>query len=413
MPPLHILFISPYIPSPIRVRPYNLIKYLAGQGHLVTLLALVPPGEDTDSLGTLRTWCHQVQVAPLPKWRTLWNALSALPSRTPLQAAYSRSPEMAALIRQTLTANRFDVVHVEHLRGAELSLAIEGRPVVFDSVDSITLLFERVSQAGPTWRSRLMARLDLARTRNYESRLLERYARVLVTSPMDRAALAKISTVQPVGEQLVVLPNGVDLEYFAPMDIPRDPATLVFTGKMSYHANIAAAQDLISQVMPMIWEQLPAAKLVIAGKDPPARLIALATDLRITVTGTVPDLRPYLAQATVSVSPIRYGVGIQNKVLEAMAMATPVITTPQAVTSLQAQAGHDLMVADTAQAVAQAAVALLSDQSLRQKIGQAGRRYVETYHDWRVTAQNLEAVYREVMALNGKNEAMPGLKIVR
>jgi glycosyltransferase involved in cell wall biosynthesis len=258
-----------------------------------------------------------------------------------------------------------------------------------------------------------MAKLDLARTRCYESRLLERYARVLVTSPMDRTALAKISTVQPVGEQLVVLPNGVDLDYFTPLDIPRDPVTLIFTGKMSYHANIAAAQDLITQVMPMIWAQLPEAKLVIAGKDPPARLTALAGDPRIMITGTVPDLRPYLAHAAVSVSPIRYGVGIQNKVLEAMAMATPVITTPQALTSLQAQAGSDLLVADTPQAVAQAAVNLLSDQKLRQKIGQAGRNYLETYHDWRVTAQNLEAVYREVMGLNGKNQEPLGLELAR
>lgn len=403
MAPLGILFISPYIPSPIRVRPYNLIKYLAKQGHKITLLALEPPVEDTSSLETLRQWCHQVHVVPLPRWRTLWNALQAISSRIPLQAAYGRSPEMEALIRQTLATNSFDIVHVEHLRGAELSWAVQGRPVVFDSVDSITLLFERVSQAGPTWRSRLMANLDLARTRQYESRFLERYARVLVTSPMDREALAKISTVQPIGERLVVLPNGVDLDYFTPMDIPRRPASLIFTGKMSYHANIAAALDLVAQVMPLVWQHLPEATLVIAGKDPSAQLKAAADDPRITITGTVPDLRPYLAQAAVSVSPIRYGVGIQNKVLEAMAMATPVITTPQALTSLQAQAGRDLLIADTPQAVAKAAVTLLSDQALRQQIGQAGRGYVESYHDWHGAAEKLEAVYREVIALSMSN----------
>lgn len=399
MSPLRILFISPYIPSPIRVRPYNLIKYLAKQGHCVTLLALEPPGEDTDSLEALRAWCEQVQVVSLPRWRTLWNALSAIPGQTPLQAAYSRSPQMTALIRQTLAANKFDIVHVEHLRGAELSWAVPQKPIVFDSVDSITLLFERVSQSGPTWRSRLMAKLDLARTRRYESRLLARYPAVLVTSPMDKEALVNISTTPDAAKRLVVLPNGVDLDYFNPLNVARDPATLIFTGKMSYHANIAAALDLATQVMPLVWQQIPEARLIIAGKDPSADLRAAAADPRITVTGTVPDLRPYLAQATISVSPIRYGVGIQNKVLEAMAMATPVITTPQALTSLQAQADQELMVAATPRAVAETAVKLLTNKALCQRVGQAGRGYVERYHDWNVTAQNLAGVYREVITL--------------
>ncbi|MCB0168421.1 MAG: glycosyltransferase, partial [Anaerolineae bacterium] len=233
MAPLRVLFISPYIPSPIRVRPYNLIKYLAKLGHDITLLALVPPGEDTASLETLNQWCRSVETVPLPRWRTLWNAAWAVPSGLPLQAAYSRSPEMAELIRKTQQTAKFDVVHIEHLRGSELSSAVNGTPIIFDSVDSITLLFEHTCAAGPNWKSRLMARLDLARTRRYEAGLLSRYPRVLVTSPKDRDALVSYSTVRSA-ERFEVLPNGVDLDYFKPMDVPRDGQTLVFTGKMSY-----------------------------------------------------------------------------------------------------------------------------------------------------------------------------------
>jgi glycosyltransferase involved in cell wall biosynthesis len=197
-----------------------------------------------------------------------------------------------------------------------------------------------------------------------------------------------------------VLPNGVDLDYFAPRPqaTPRDPATIIFTGKMSYHANTAAALDLTTQVMPHVWQQRPDAKLALVGKDPPAKLLALAGDPRIAVTGTVADLRPYLAQATVAVSPIRYGVGIQNKVLEAMAMATPVVSTPQATTALQTQAGQDLLVADTAQDIAESILALLADGELRRRIGQAGRRYVETYHNWITIVEKLEGIYRQAMA---------------
>jgi glycosyltransferase involved in cell wall biosynthesis len=393
-----ILFVSPYLPSLIRVRPYNLIRALAERGHQITLLALEPPGDDTSGLDSLRGWCRSVQTVPLARWRTLWNGLYALPGQTPFQAAYSRSPQMSALIQRTLAETDFDVVHVEHLRGAELSRAVNGIPIVFDSVDSIALLFEQVRQSGPTWRSRLMAGLDLARTRRFESHLLERYARVLVTSLQDGESLLRLSTRPDLGNRLVVLPNGVDLDYFRPQDVSREPATLIFTGKMSYHANLAAALDLTSQVMPHVWAHRSDARLIIAGKDPPRELLAQTAAPRITVTGTVPDLRPYLARATVAVSPIRYGAGIQNKLLEAMAMATPVVSTPQATAALQVRPGRDLLVADTPQACAEAVLTLLADEGLCWRVSQAGRRYVETHHDWNMAAGKLEAVYRDAVA---------------
>lgn len=395
MTSLNILFISPYLPSLIRVRPYNLIKALAERGHAITLLALEPPGEDTSSLDTLRRLCQRVETVSLPRWRTLWNAIQVVAGQTPLQAAYSRSPQMAQLIRQTQAKNKFDIVHIEHLRGAELSETVNGTPIVFDSVDSITLLFERVLQAGPNWRSRMLARLDLARTRAYEGKFLERFQRVLVTSPRDRDTLAQLTTTPELSQRLIVLPNGVDLNYFNPIFTPRDPATLVFTGKMSYHANVAAGLDLANKVMPLVWQQLPQARLMIVGKDPTPTLLALASDPRITVTGTVPDIRPYLAQATVAISPMRYGVGIQNKVLEAMAMATPVISTSQAVSALQVKEGQEALIADTPETMAQAVVTLLANESLRHHVGQTGRRYVETRHDWNLAAAKLELIYQE------------------
>ncbi len=397
MEPLRILFVSPYLPSLIRVRPYNLIQYLARQGHQITLLALVPPNEDESGLEALRRWCAAVKTVSLPRRQTYLNALRALPSRMPLQAAYSRSPEMAALIRHTQAQQAFDVAHVEHMRGSELSPAIKNLPVVFDSVDSISLLFDRVAQSGPTLKSRLLARFEKGRNHAYEGRLLEQYARVLVTSPHDQAALARLATVPQAGDRLVILPNGVNLDYFSPQDTAREPATLIFTGKMSYHANIAAAETLINQIMPLIWQRTPHVKLLIVGKDPPEQLCAQAQDSRIAVTGFVPDLRPYLAQATVSVLPMQYGVGIQNKALEAMAMGTPVVSTPQSVSALQTVPGQDVLVAETPAAIAQAVISLLDDPTRREAMGRAGRHYVETYHNWEKVAERLTSIYHEVI----------------
>jgi glycosyltransferase involved in cell wall biosynthesis len=166
---------------------------------------------------------------------------------------------------------------------------------------------------------------------------------------------------------------------------------------MSYHANIAAAENLIFEVMPRIWHKLPDVRLLIVGKDPPDHLTEQAKDSRIEVTGFVTDLRPYLAQATLSISPMRYGVGIQNKVLEAMAMQTPVICSPQAISALQVQVDQQVMVAETPQAMAETALTLLNEKALREEIGQGGRRYVETHHNWVVVTDKLSNVYREVI----------------
>jgi sugar transferase (PEP-CTERM/EpsH1 system associated) len=401
--PLDLLFIAPYLPSLIRVRPYNLIRALAEQGHRITLLALQPPGDDASGLANLRSWCESVRVVELPRWRPLWNAAWALPTSIPFQAAYSRSPQMAQIIQGTLEEDAFDVIHVEHLRGAELVRGLASAPpVVFDAVDAISLLFERAVQGAAGWKSRLMARLDLNRTREYEGKFLQRYSQVLVTSPEDRDALLALAQSSAEGsavngQHLVVLPNGVDLVYFRPLDEPHQPDTVLFSGKMSYHANIAAVLDLVRSVMPHVWAERPATKVWLVGKDPPSEIQELAADPRVTVTGTVPDIRRYVGRATVAVTPLRYGVGIQNKVLEAMAMGTPVVTTPGSCRALEVTPGEHLLVGDSAAALAHATLSVLGDENQRRRLAEAGRRYVEAHHDWDAVAARLASVYRAAM----------------
>ena len=133
-------------------------------------------------------------------------------------------------------------------------------------------------------------------------------------------------------------------------------------------------------------------------QGPAPTLMELSQDPRIEVTGFVPDLRPYLAEASLAIAPMRYGVGIQNKVLEAMAMATPIITTSATLGALQVRPGQDLFVGDGPEEIAQHALNLLGNAALREQVGQAGRRYVEEHHDWRMTSQNLAEVYRSVIA---------------
>lgn len=407
---MRILFVVPYTPNLIRVRPYNLIRALGERGHDVTVLTLATNEEEWADSQALAADGFEVITQGINRFRSLANCVAALPTGTPLQAVYSWHPGLAR--RTTALASNanghppFDVVHVEHLRGARYGLELleaagdRRPPIVWDSVDCISHLFRQASQQSTTRTRRWMTRIELQRTARYEAELIRRFDQVLVTSPVDRQALlslpaAESTTPAPVS----VIRNGVDLNYFRPApDSVREEATLVFSGKMSYHANVTMVQHLAKEILPRVWERCPDARLLIVGKDPPREIEGLAeVRHRIDVTGTVPDIRPYLQRATVSVVPLVYGAGVQNKVLEAMACATPVVAYGPAVAPLSTRAGHDLAVAEDADDFAEQVVTLLRDSERRQRMGWNGRAYVEAYHDWDRIAAELEAIYQELI----------------
>ena len=391
---MRVLFVAPYVPSAIRVRPYQIIRALAGEGHSVHLVALQPPEDGGAAADVLRETCASVDVFPISRARTLLNGLAALPGRLPLQAAYSHHPELERHLAAIADPRAFDILHVEHLRGAVLAARITRLPRVFDAVDSITLLFEQAARLAPGLGQRVMALADLRRTRRFEAKAPWDFDRTVVTSPLDREEFVRLAGPEAAG-RIVVVPNGADTRYFRPRGQPPTGELVLFSGKMSYHANAAAALFLARDVMPLVWKTCPDARLAIVGKGPSPKLLALATDPRVEVTGFVEDLRPWFARATVAVAPMLYSVGIQNKVLEAMASGIPVVTTSRTCGSLLAEPGRDFLVGDSPAEIARHVVQVLVDARLRTSLANAGRRYVEEHHDWKVVVRGLTAVYEE------------------
>lgn len=404
---MRVLFIVPNPPSLVRVRPYNLIHHLHARGHEITIAAPWSDSAERADVERLREQGFDVETAFLSRMEIVRNLLRALVGGLPLQATYAESASLRHAIARRVAAAPPDLVHVEHLRGAAYGLALRRSPqtaplpIVWDSVDCISYLFEQAAAHSRTLKSRLLALCELSRTRRYEGHLVTQFDRVLATSPIDKAALEALAApwTRPAPPPTVtVLPNGVDLDYFAPGEEPRQPATIVFSGKMSYHANATAALYLVNDIMPLVWEARPDARVWIVGKDPTAAVQALARRrAQVTVTGAVPDLRPYLRRAALAVAPLVYGAGIQNKVLEAMACATPVVASRRAVLSLQTVAEEHLLVADGPAQFAQQILRLLSDADLQARLGQAGRRYVETHHAWDRIVNDLEALYHTLL----------------
>src|SRR5215207_3492125 len=260
---MRIAYIVPYVPNLIRTRPYNLINQLASLGHEVTVFTLGSGKQDLIDVQALRGHGCDVHYDVQPVWRSLLNSVAALPSRQPLQSVYSWQREMALQIAQRVSQNQFDIVHVEHLRGSRYGSFLKSRfpslPVVWDSVDCISHLFQQAVNHSRSLFGKFMTRFELSRTRRAEGDLACRFNHVLVTAPSDRTALLGLVPMGKSPAEISVLPNGVDLEYFHPnAEVQREPETLVFSGKMSYHANISMANYLVEEIMPRIWKVRPA-----------------------------------------------------------------------------------------------------------------------------------------------------------
>jgi len=392
------------------VRPYNLIRELSRRGHQVTVATLWSDAVEREDAEQIETIASHVQLVHQPRWRSYLNCVAALPSRKPLQSVYSWNPELLGQLNGSLSKVDgklgFDLVHVEHLRGSRFGLQVKRlnprMPVIWDSVDCISLLFKLASGRSKKLTSRMLTSFELGRTRRYEAWLPGQFDHTLVTSRIDREAMLELSKGSAgLARKISVLPNGVDLDYFTPDEnIPREADTLVVSGKMSYHANVTMVLNLVQNIMPRVWATRPGVKLWIVGKDPTQEIRALSQDSTITVTGTVEDIRPYLRQASVAVSPVIYGVGIQNKVLEAMACGTAVVSTPQAVSTLDVVPGQGVLVEQDANQFAEGVLKLLDNPQYRDEVGRAGYQYVLNNHKWSVVAERLEGIYHE--AVNNK-----------
>jgi glycosyltransferase involved in cell wall biosynthesis len=340
-----------------------------------------------------------------PQWRSLANAARASLSSRPLQSVYSWQPNLLRDFARIFVQNNgfpYDILHVEHLRGSqygvELKESFPNQPVVWDSVDCISHLFKQASAESTDLFGKLITRFELGRTRRMEAFLLGCFDHILVTSSIDREALLGLPRNGTKPSPISVVSNGVDQNFFYPNpQIQRDVETLVFSGKMSYHANISMAKHLVADIMPRIWKTRPNVCLYIVGKDPSSEVKEFEKNPLIQVTGTVDDIRPFLWRATVSVVPLLYGAGIQNKILEAMATRTPVVTNFKALSALQVQAGKELLAAHNADEFSQAVVRLIEDRHLQNQVGDAGARYVRANHNWSSISSGLVEIYQQTV----------------
>jgi sugar transferase (PEP-CTERM/EpsH1 system associated) len=416
---MQILFIAPYPPSRIHVRAYGIVQSLARE-HTVTILTQVTSRQELHDKEVLERQGYRVIAVAASKPRALARCALALLGREPLQVAYARSSPFLRMAQQLCDQQHFDVVHVEHLRGiASMEPLAQQYPLVWDAVDCITHLWQQTAVAGHSLALRSVAFLEQGRTARYEGRLVGKLAHITAISEEDAEALRGLARQQDqqeerhtVCENIEIVPNGIDLDYFCVQPCEYRRYNLVFSGKMSYHANVAAVHYLYREIMPLIWRVQPAATLTIVGSRPPKSIQRLAADRRVEVTGFVEDIRPYIRHAHVVVCPTVYSVGQQNKALEAMALGAAVIVSAQSASSLQAEANKDLLIAQSAEEFAQHVLHLFNDERFRKSLGENARTYVERSHDWSVITKRLVSFYREAAGASVDDRDGVGVPLV-
>jgi glycosyltransferase involved in cell wall biosynthesis len=397
---MRILLVAAAPPYPLfhgdRLMVFHLGRSLAARGHTIDLLALTQSPEDREDQQHYAGIFDHVELIDEAHHSTL-NFLARVVrpgSRWPRRAEDSWSPAMWRAIERRLDGGSYDAVQLlGGTRIYEFFHALRGTPAVITPADSFGLRARRMFEAQTGTAARLKGRMRWLIARAYERWMYDPYARTIVLSDVDRAALLAGNP----GLEVDVIPNGVDLGAFQAHAVERADNALLFVGNFAYGPNADAALHLAAEIFPRVQALVPEAKLWLVGNGPPPALRALASDA-ISVTGRVPDVQPYLASATAFISPLRVGVGIKNKVLEALAMGCPLVATPLSVDGIAVTEGLDAIVASDDD-LADATVRVLQDDALRRRLSSNGRALIEARYSWSHVAESYEALYAEIQPL--------------
>jgi glycosyltransferase involved in cell wall biosynthesis len=385
---LRLLFLSPFVPSSERPDAYHHLRLLSRQ-HQVTLVVLYTHEHELAPLKEWRDRLRQIVPLRLPVPGSLLSCAAHALTRWPLYLAYYYTPPLLRAIRRIAADGRFDVVHAHTLRMAPYADAIDVPWKVCNTQDVLTTRYHsyvRHPRRSPGW---AIDCEEAWKFRRFEPALWRRMDHVGVVSEEEGEDALRLAP----GLSIHVIRPGIDPDVFRPMADLARPSVVVFLGRFSYRPNVDAALTAARVVFPLIRAQEPSAKLVLVGSDPPKALRALAGD-GIEVTGRVDDVRPYLERASVSLCPMTTGGGVQNKILQALAMETPVVTSVAGARGLGLSPGSELVVSETHEAMAAVCVELLRDTARGRELGAAGRQAVLRRHAWDVVAESLERFHQ-------------------
>jgi sugar transferase (PEP-CTERM/EpsH1 system associated) len=390
---MNILYAVQRIPYPPnrgdKIAAYHAIRYLARR-HTVTVATLADSDQELEHARVLESQGFQMEVVLRRPLAARARIARALISGEPLSIAHYRSPELVHRVIKRVRQTRYDAAVAFSSSMGQYVPQHLGLPLVADFVDMDSRKWDLYGAASRWPRSWIYA-TEAGRLLEYERALARRAYCTLVRTDLERDDCVRLIP----GARFEVLRNGVDLEYFTADGIGGSSRQIVFTGMMDYFPNIQAVTYFCEQIFPLIRNAVPDATFVIVGARPTRGVRALSHLPGVTVTGQVPDVRPHLRCSAVAVAPLLMARGVQNKVLEAMAIGLPVVATPAAFQGAGAQEGDGILVGKAPADFAERVVGLIRDPQSAGLLGRRGRTFVEQHCVWGTHLSCLEALLIE------------------
>lgn len=392
---MKVLALAPFSPVPPdfggALRVFHVLRQLACH-HELTLLGYGTAEQAEATRAAIGGGLREVRFLR-PTFEARHRRLGQLYSTFTRHSFFHLSVVGRAFQREldrALARERFDIVHTEfsHLgpfrvRGSALRV-LDTHNVEYDN-------FRRMYETTVAPVRKAHYWLEFVKQKRDELAWCRMQDAVLATSERDAELFGRDLPEVPRH----VVPNGVDCDYFTPKPGPTEPFSLVFTGMMAYVPNYDGVGWFLDEIFPLVLREVPQARLYVVGKNPPATLTSRASE-QVIVTGTVPDVRPYVERATAVVVPLRMGGGTRLKIAEGLAMRRPIVTTRVGCEGIDVVDGEHALMADTPAEFARATVRLLRDAALRQRLAEAGASLARAFYDWSVIGDRLNALYREL-----------------
>ncbi len=388
---MNILYVCHRFPFPPKrggkIRPFNMIRHLTASGHRVTVCSLArSPAEADEGQGIAPHVAGQAMghvSAPL-QWARM---IVRLPLTTPSSMGYFYSSDLARQVRELLASQRWDLIFVHCSSVAQYVEHVTDVPKILDFGDMDSQKWLEYARYKPFPLS-LGYRYEGLKMLAAEKRLARRFDLCTATTRAEWETLDGYAT----GAATDWFPNGVDAQFFSPGDALYDTDTISFIGRMDYYPNQECMARFCEETWPLLLARRPTLKLLIVGADPSPDMRALGQLPGVTVTGSVPDVRPYIRGSALMVAPLAIARGTQNKILEAMAMGVPVVTSNIAAGGVDALAGEHLLVADSPADTAAAILRIVLDPAERARLAEAGRARMLSHHAWAGSMQRLDAI---------------------
>jgi len=399
---LNILYICHRFPFPPKrggkIRPFNMIAHL-NKTHKVTVASLVRSEDEALEGEGLQEHCSKFIAQRINPVAAVIRMLGRLPTLIPSSMGYFYSPGLLRQIRNELRQQQFDLIFVHCSSVAQYVEDVKGIPKILDFGDMDSQKWLDYSKIKP-YPLNVGYWLEGTKMQRAEERLARKFDCCTCTTKVEKDTLDSYNS----NPDTAWFPNGVDLEYFQPTTDSYEPDTICFIGRMDYFPNQECMFDFCKNTLPLIRSRRPKVKLTIIGANPPPSVKKLEEIQGVTVTGSVPDVRPYVLNSAVNVAPLNIARGTQNKILESLAMGVPVVSSIKAAGGIDAVSGKHFMAASSPQQYADAIVRVLEDPLERARLSVEGRNRMLSNHDWSKSMQRLDDIIEKCL-LKGNEKA--------